>query len=88
MTAALVLLALVGGWEALVRLGGVDPLLLPAPTQVLESLWEDRSLLAPDLWTTTYEVVLGLARRRPSPAPRSASRCTSPPPCAARCARS
>jgi putative hydroxymethylpyrimidine transport system permease protein len=61
MTAAIALLALLGGWEALVRLGGVDPLLLPAPTQVLESLWQDRALLAPDLWTTTYEVVLGLA---------------------------
>ena len=60
MTAALALLALVGGWEALVRLGGVDPLILPAPTQVLDALWEDRSLLAPDLWATTYEVVIGL----------------------------
>ena len=88
VTAALALLALLGGWEALVRLGGVDPLLLPAPTQVREALWEDRSLLAPDLWTTTYEVVLGLAaavrRRRGA----RASRCTSPPPCGARCARS
>ena len=54
------LLALLGGWEALVRAGGVDELILPAPTQVLQALWEDRSLLAPDLWTTTYEVVLGL----------------------------
>jgi len=59
--AALVLLVLLGGWELLVRLGGVDELILPAPTQVAESLWEDRSLLAPDLWTTTYEVLLGLA---------------------------
>jgi putative hydroxymethylpyrimidine transport system permease protein len=61
VTAALALAALLGGWEVLVRLGGVDPLLLPAPTQVLDALWQDRSLLAPDLWTTTYEVVLGLA---------------------------
>jgi ABC-type nitrate/sulfonate/bicarbonate transport system permease component len=61
VTAAIGLLALLGGWEALVRLGGVDPLLLPAPTQILEALWEDRALLAPDLWTTTYEVLLGLA---------------------------
>ncbi len=60
MIAALVVLALLAGWEALVRLGGVDPLILPAPTQVVEALWEDRALLAPDLWTTTYEVLLGL----------------------------
>src|ERR671910_1105350 len=54
------MLAIIGGWEAVVRLGGVDPLILPAPTDVLEALWEDRALLAPDLWTTTYEVLLGL----------------------------
>jgi NitT/TauT family transport system permease protein/putative hydroxymethylpyrimidine transport system permease protein len=59
--AALVLIGLLAGWELLVRLGGVDPLILPAPGQVAESLWEDRALLAPDLWTTTYEVLLGLA---------------------------
>jgi putative hydroxymethylpyrimidine transport system permease protein len=57
----LIVLALLGAWELVVRLGGVDPLILPAPSQVAEALWEDRALLAPDLWTTTYEVLLGLA---------------------------
>ena len=61
MTAALIVLALLAGWEALVRLGGIDELLLPAPTQVLEALWTDRDLLAPDLAVTTWEVLLGLA---------------------------
>jgi len=61
VTAALIVLALLGAWELVVRLGGVDPLILPAPSQVAEALWEDRALLAPDLWTTTYEVLLGLA---------------------------
>jgi ABC-type nitrate/sulfonate/bicarbonate transport system permease component len=56
-----VVLALLGVWELIVEAGWVDSLLLPAPTQVLASLWDDRSLLAPDLWTTTYEVVAGLA---------------------------
>jgi len=59
--AAAIVLALLGAWELAVRAGGVDPLILPAPTQVAEALWEDRALLAPDLWTTTYEVLLGLA---------------------------
>jgi len=59
--AALVLVAVLGGWELVVRVGGVDPLILPAPSQVAEALWEDRALLAPDLWTTGYEVLLGLA---------------------------
>jgi NitT/TauT family transport system permease protein/putative hydroxymethylpyrimidine transport system permease protein len=61
MLAAAIVLALLAGWEALVRLGGVDPLILPAPTAVLEALWEDRALLAPDLAVTAYEVLLGLA---------------------------
>jgi putative hydroxymethylpyrimidine transport system permease protein len=61
MAAAVVVLALLGGWELLVRAGAVDALLLPAPTQVLTALWEDRGLLAPDLATTTWEVLLGLA---------------------------
>jgi putative hydroxymethylpyrimidine transport system permease protein len=61
MLAALLVLAGLAGWEGLVRLGGVDPLILPAPTDVAQSLWEDRSILAPDLATTTWEVLLGLA---------------------------
>ncbi len=61
MTAALIVLVGLGAWEAIVRLGLVDELLLPAPTQVLEALWTDRELLAPDLAVTTWEVVLGLA---------------------------
>jgi putative hydroxymethylpyrimidine transport system permease protein len=61
MTAALIVLVGLAAWEAIVRLGAVDELILPAPTQVLEALWEDRDLLAPDLAVTTWEVVLGLA---------------------------
>ena len=60
MSAALIILAGLAGWEAIVRLGLVDELILPAPTQVLDSLWTDRGLLAPDLAVTTWEVVLGL----------------------------
>jgi putative hydroxymethylpyrimidine transport system permease protein len=59
--AALIILVALGVWEAIVRGGAVDELLLPAPTQVLDALWQDRSLLAPDLAVTTWEVVLGLA---------------------------
>jgi NitT/TauT family transport system permease protein/putative hydroxymethylpyrimidine transport system permease protein len=61
VSAALIVLLGLGGWEALVRLGAVDELILPAPTQVLDALWTDRGLLAPDLATTTWEVLLGLA---------------------------
>jgi NitT/TauT family transport system permease protein/putative hydroxymethylpyrimidine transport system permease protein len=60
MLAALLVLAGLAVWEAVVRLGGVDPLILPPPTDVAQALWEDRSILAPDLATTTWEVLLGL----------------------------
>ena len=58
---AAVLTSLVAAWELVVRLGGVDPLLLPAPTHVAESLWEDRGILAPDLLVTGWEALAGLA---------------------------
>jgi NitT/TauT family transport system permease protein/putative hydroxymethylpyrimidine transport system permease protein len=58
--AALLVLLVLGAWEAAVQAGLVDSLLIPAPTAILQSLWEDRSILASDLATTTYEVVLGL----------------------------
>jgi len=61
VSAAVAVLALLGAWEALVRLGGVDELLLPAPTQVARALYEDRALLGADLAVTAGEVVLGLA---------------------------
>jgi putative hydroxymethylpyrimidine transport system permease protein len=61
VTAALIVVVGLAGWEAIVRLGAVDELLLPAPTQVATALWEDRDLLAPDLAVTTWEVLLGLA---------------------------
>ena len=61
MSAALLVLVGLAGWEAVVRGGLVDDLILPAPTQIATALWEDRSLLAPDLAVTAYEVLAGLA---------------------------
>lgn len=60
MAPAIVLLVLAGGWELYARAGGVDDLILPAPSEVAESLWVDRSLLSDNLWVTAQEVVLGL----------------------------
>jgi NitT/TauT family transport system permease protein/putative hydroxymethylpyrimidine transport system permease protein len=59
--AAVLVLILLAGWEAAVRGGLVDSLLVPAPTEVLQALWDDRSILANDLAVTTYEVLIGLA---------------------------
>jgi NitT/TauT family transport system permease protein/putative hydroxymethylpyrimidine transport system permease protein len=57
----LVLAALIGAWELITAAGWVDPLLVPPPLDVVNALWTDRSILAPDLWTTTREVLVGLA---------------------------
>jgi putative hydroxymethylpyrimidine transport system permease protein len=62
---AIQLLALLGLWELAARTGvladvfGIEDFLVPAPSEIGEALWEDRSLLADDGWVTLKEVVLG-----------------------------
>jgi putative hydroxymethylpyrimidine transport system permease protein len=62
---ALVLLALLGAWEAAARWEvladalSIEPFLVPAPSEVAEALWEDRALLADDAWVTIQEILLG-----------------------------
>jgi putative hydroxymethylpyrimidine transport system permease protein len=64
---AAVVLAAVGVWELLAQTGvladvfNISDFLVPAPSEIAESLWEDRSLLAEDAWVTLQEVVLGFA---------------------------
>lgn len=58
--AALVLLLGLGAWELYAALGGVDPLVLPAPHDVASALWSDRGLLGHDLLVTGEEVLLGI----------------------------
>jgi ABC-type nitrate/sulfonate/bicarbonate transport system permease component len=60
MAAALVIVVLLGGWEAYARLGSIDDFILPAPDQVAASLFNDRGLLWDNLLVTGQEVVLGL----------------------------
>jgi ABC-type nitrate/sulfonate/bicarbonate transport system permease component len=64
---ALIVVALLGAWELAARWDliadalSIEPFLVPAPTDVAESLWEDRSLLADNAWVTLQEVLLGFA---------------------------
>jgi NitT/TauT family transport system permease protein/putative hydroxymethylpyrimidine transport system permease protein len=60
MPALALVIALLGGWEIFVRVRNVDELLLPAPSAIATALVEDLDVLAPDLWTTAVEAVLGL----------------------------
>jgi NitT/TauT family transport system permease protein/putative hydroxymethylpyrimidine transport system permease protein len=58
---ALVLFAiLVGAWELYAQLGSVDDLILPAPSEVAQALWDDRALLWDNFVVTAGEVLLGL----------------------------
>lgn len=58
---------LLGIWEALAQTGvladglGLDSFLVPAPSEIATSLWENRSLLADNAWVTIREVFAGFA---------------------------
>ncbi|MFN8161632.1 MAG: ABC transporter permease [Solirubrobacterales bacterium] len=64
---AVLFVALIGLWQALTDTGllsgalGIDRILVPAPSEVGQSLWENRSLLADNAWVTLREVGLGFA---------------------------
>ena len=62
-----VVVVLLGAWELAARWDvladalNIEPFLVPAPSEVAQALWEDRSLLADNAWVTLQEVLLGLA---------------------------
>jgi putative hydroxymethylpyrimidine transport system permease protein len=60
LPALLLLAALLGAWELYVDLGGVDPVILPAPHDVARALYGDRSLLWSNFLVTAKEVLLGI----------------------------
>lgn len=58
---ALLLLAFCGIWEAAVRLTSTPRWLLPAPSAVLQSLFDDWDILWPNALVTLSEVLIGFA---------------------------
>jgi ABC-type nitrate/sulfonate/bicarbonate transport system permease component len=48
-------------WDLIADALNIKPFLIPAPSDVGESLWTDRELLATDAWVTAQEVLLGFA---------------------------
>jgi ABC-type nitrate/sulfonate/bicarbonate transport system permease component len=60
LPALVLVLLMLGGWEAYARLGSIDSFILPAPSDIAASLVHDRALLATNLATTAQEVILGL----------------------------
>jgi ABC-type nitrate/sulfonate/bicarbonate transport system permease component len=57
---AIVLVALVVGWDLATRALDVSSRVLPAPGLVTRSTWDDRSNLWPAMVTTTKEAVFGI----------------------------
>jgi putative hydroxymethylpyrimidine transport system permease protein len=58
--ALVLVLMLLGVWELYVDLGGADPLILPPPHAIAQSLFDDRGLLWSNFLVTAEEVVLGI----------------------------
>jgi putative hydroxymethylpyrimidine transport system permease protein len=62
-----VVVALLGLWELAAQWDwiadalNIKPFLIPAPSEIAQSLWDDRALLAEDAWVTAQEVLLGFA---------------------------
>jgi putative hydroxymethylpyrimidine transport system permease protein len=55
-----VLVALLAAWELYVRVRGIPDYLLPAPSDIARTLWDERSTLADQALVTLQEMVLGL----------------------------
>lgn len=60
LPALAIVLVLVGAWELYAASGKVDSLLLPAPHEIAQALWEDRALLWDNFLVTAGEVLLGI----------------------------
>jgi putative hydroxymethylpyrimidine transport system permease protein len=58
--AAVLLVALIGAWQAVASIHSVDDLTLASPTEVLRALRHDHALLLDNAWITLQEVLLGL----------------------------
>jgi NitT/TauT family transport system permease protein/putative hydroxymethylpyrimidine transport system permease protein len=62
---ALLLAALVAAWQLAASTGAIasalslEDFLVPSPSEIASSLWENRSLLAENAWVTLREVLLG-----------------------------
>lgn len=60
MSAVLLLVALVAGWELYAGSGAVDDFILPAPSEIAQALERDRALLWDNFLVTATEVALGI----------------------------
>jgi ABC-type nitrate/sulfonate/bicarbonate transport system permease component len=63
---ALVVVVLIGAWQVATSTGAIadalslEPFLIPSPSEIASTLWENRSLLAENAWVTMREILLGM----------------------------
>ena len=63
----LLLAGLIAAWQVAASTGAIadalslEDFLVPSPSEIASSLWENRSLLAENAWVTLREVLLGFA---------------------------
>jgi putative hydroxymethylpyrimidine transport system permease protein len=61
----LLVVILIGAWQIAASTGAIasalslESFLVPSPSEIASSLWENRSLLADNAWVTLREVILG-----------------------------
>lgn len=56
----LMLLALLGAWQAYVEASGISAVTLPAPTRILDGLWNGRDVISRHAWVTLKVTLYGL----------------------------
>jgi ABC-type nitrate/sulfonate/bicarbonate transport system permease component len=61
VSALLIVLTFIGGWEAYARLSGVGEFVLPPPSTVATALLDDRALLWSNFTVTAVEIGVGIA---------------------------
>ncbi len=61
LPALLFALALLGLWQLYVSVSGIPESSLPAPTRIASAVYDIRSLLLENGWSTVVEILLGLA---------------------------
>lgn len=59
LVALLAVWELAAQWDVLAGLLNIEDFLVPAPSDIASTLWEERALLLEDAWVTLREVVLG-----------------------------
>ena len=61
LAALLLAWELAAQWDLIADLLSIRDFLVPAPSEIAETLWQERALLADDAWVTLREVLAGFA---------------------------